>query len=60
MHVCMHACMHTCICVCICMDVHMHVSMYMHMCVSLFMLQLVPGGGGVTPYILYGTDVPLE
>ena len=19
-----------------------------------------PGGGGVTPYILYGTDVPLE
>ena len=23
-------------------------------------LVLNPGGGGVTPYILYGTDVPLE
>ena len=21
---------------------------------------VTPGGGGVTPYILYGTDVPLE
>ena len=31
-------------------------------CANLTSEPLVPGGGGggVTPYILYGTDVPLE